>query len=131
MFLSFIKSKNECQHINVPLDVEEAYCPDCGALIKNKWYLVRCKCCNIKRKAHFEYKEIKPNSKFCPNCGGYEFYLEEIKAIDCTNLNYVLHKKEIEYQNNCYVQQIWAEKEENTQIETKLIAMKKGEKASK
>ena len=69
MLFDFLIKKHECQHNNVPIDVEEAYCPDCGAFIQNKWFLVRCSCCNIKRSAHTKYNEIVPDTKFCPNCG--------------------------------------------------------------
>ena len=81
MLFNFFKTSKECKHLHVPVDVEEAYCPDCGQLVKNKWYLVRCSCCNIKRIAHFEYDKIKPETKFCPNCGSTEFYIEEPSVV--------------------------------------------------
>lgn len=112
MLLDFFKTAKECKHLHVPIDVEEAYCPDCGQLVKNKWYLVRCSCCNIKRKSHFEYDKIKPETKFCPNCGSTEFYIEELNSIDCSNMNYVLFKKIVIHQEFRSIRQLWIEKED-------------------
>ncbi|MCD7740258.1 MAG: hypothetical protein LUH11_02805, partial [Candidatus Gastranaerophilales bacterium] len=95
MFFNFLIKKHECTHIKVPLDIDEAYCPDCGALIRNKWFLVRCGCCNIKRKSHIEYDEIKPDTKFCPNCGGCDFYIEELEKLNFTDVRFAIFKKVI------------------------------------
>ena len=111
MLFNFFKKSKECKHLHVPVDIDEAYCPDCGQLVKNKWYLVRCSCCNIKRIAHFEYDKIKPETKFCPNCGSTEFYVEELDNIDCSNMNYVLFKKNIIEQDFRSFRQLWVEKE--------------------
>ena len=112
MLLNFFKISKECKHLHVPVDVEEAYCPDCGQLVKNKWYLVRCNCCNIKRKSRFEYDKVKPETKFCPNCGSTEFYVEELDNIDCSTMNYVLFKKVIVEQGFHSVRQLWIEEED-------------------
>ena len=40
MLFDFLIKKHECQHTRIPIDVDEAYCPDCGELVKNQWYLV-------------------------------------------------------------------------------------------
>lgn len=112
MLLNFFKISKECKHLHVPVDVEEAYCPDCGQLVKNKWYLVRCSCCNIKRNARFEYDKIKTDTKFCPNCGSTEFYVEELDNIDCSNMHYVLFKKVIVEQGFHSVRQLWIEEED-------------------
>ena len=93
MLLDFLKQKHECNHKNVPIDVDEAYCPDCGALIKNKWFLVRCSCCNIKRSSHTEYSEIKPDTKFCPNCGATDFYIQELDKVSFIDVHYAIFKK--------------------------------------
>ncbi len=121
MIFDFLKQKHECRHINVPIDVEEAYCPDCGALIRNKWYLVRCSCCNIKRTAHAEYNEIKPDTKFCSNCGGTDFSVQELDKINLTDVHYAIFKKVIIPQGNIAARQIWIEKEENSEQERKLL----------
>ncbi len=108
-------------HNNVPIDVEEAYCPDCGALVKNKWFLVRCACCNIKRTAHIHYDDIIPNTNYCPNCGSTEYYIEELENINFLNVHYAVFKKEIVPQGNFTTRQIWIEKEENLIEEKKLL----------
>ncbi len=121
MIFDFLIQKHECRHTNVPVDAEEAYCPDCGALVKNKWYLVRCGCCNIKRSAHTEYDEIKPDTKYCPNCGGTDFYVQELDKINFTDIHYAIFKKVIIQQGNIAARQIWIEKEENSEQERKLL----------
>ena len=125
MFIDFLIKKHECNHIHVPIDVDEAYCPDCGALVKNQWFLVRCACCNIKRKAHFEYNSIKTDTKYCHNCGSTEFYVEELENINCVTMNYAIHKKIIINQETYSTRQIWIEKEDEKIEEKKLISMKK------
>ena len=125
MIFDFLKQKNECKHTRVPIDVEEAYCPDCGALIKNQWYLVRCCCCNIKRTAHTEYNKIKPNSKFCPNCGCDEFYIEELDNLTFIDVNYAILKKIVIPRKSYATRQIWIEKEEPLieRYERKLLSL--------
>ena len=121
MLLDFFKTKHECTHKNVPVDVDDAYCPDCGALIRNKWFLVRCSCCNIKRKAHTEYNTIIPDTHYCPNCGGREFYVQELDEINFMDVHYAIHKKVVIEQEHIVTRQIWVEEEEGIFGETKLI----------
>ncbi len=125
MLFDFLIQKHECTHNNVPIDADEAYCPDCGALIKNKWYLVRCSCCNIKRTAHAEYSEIKPDTKFCPNCGATDFYIQELDKVNFTDLHYAVFKKVVIPQEKIVLRQIWIEKEENLIQEKKLLELRK------
>ena len=125
MFLDFLIKKHECQHSRVPIDVDEAYCPDCGALIKNKWFLVRCGCCNIKRDAHIHYDEIEPDTKFCPNCGGTDFYIQELENPNFTDVRYAIFKKIIIPQQKQTTRQIWIEKEDSLLEERKLIGYRK------
>lgn len=121
MLLNFLKQKNECHHTKVPVDVDEAYCPDCGALIKNKWFLVRCNCCNIKRTSHFEYNKIKPDTKFCPNCGSSDYYVQELDNIYFTDVHYAVLKKVVIQQKTHTTRQIWIEEENHLLEEKKLI----------
>lgn len=125
MLLDFFKQKHECHHNKVPIDVEEAYCPDCGALIRNKWFLLRCSCCNIKRTSHIEYEKIVPDTKYCPNCGGTDFYIQELDNINFIDLNYAVLKKIIIPQNQKTTRQIWIENEEYLISERKLIGYSK------
>lgn len=124
MIFDFLKQKHECKHSRVRIDVDEAYCPDCGALIRNKWYLVRCTTCNIKRTAHLEYGLIKPDTKFCPNCGGTDFYLQELDKISFIDVNYAILKKTVIQQGTHTTRQIWIEEEELLPQEKKLLGVK-------
>lgn len=112
MLFDLFKLKHECKHNKVPADVEEAYCPDCGALVQNKWFLVRCRCCNIKRTAHLHYDEIVPDTKFCKNCGASDFYVQELEKLNFTDVRFAVFKKIIiNNQNQSSTRQIWIEKE--------------------
>lgn len=115
MIFDFFKTKHECTHPNISADTDEAYCPDCGALVKNKWYLIRCSCCNIKRIGHFEYGKIKPETKYCPNCGGSDFYIQELDTVNITDIHYALFKKVVIPQTHHSTHQLWIEKEDSTQ----------------
>ncbi len=121
MLLDFLKNKRACNHSRVPLEAEEAYCPDCGALVRNKWYLVRCACCDIKRSAHSHYNDIVPDTKFCHNCGSTEYYVEEIEKLNFIDVHYAVFKQEIAEQQGYTTRQVWVEKEENLLTERKLL----------
>ncbi len=124
MFLEFLIKKQECQHTSVPIDVDEGYCPDCGELIQNKWFLVRCTCCNIKRTAHTKYNKIEPDTKFCHNCGSTEFYIEELEKVNFTDVHYAIFKQVIIPQIKSTTRQIWIEKENSQLEERKLIGFR-------
>lgn len=95
----------ECMHDKVPLDGEYYYCPDCGELIENQWYLVRCSSCGLKEIATIKGGEIVPVNNFCHNCGGKEYTVERLKKIDCININYaVLVKSIVHNEANEYCQ---------------------------
>ncbi len=116
ILFDFFKIKHECSHNKVSADVEEAYCPDCGALVQNKWYLVRCGCCNIKRSAHRHYDEIIPDTKFCKNCGSSEYYIQELEKLNFTDVRYAVFKKVIvnNEKQNISTRQIWVEENDTT-----------------
>ena len=92
MLLDFLKQKHECNHKNVPIDVDEAYCPDCGALIKNK-----------------------------PNCGATDFYIQELDKVSFIDVHYAIFKKIVIPQNKYTIRQVWIEKEDNLIEERQLI----------
>ena len=121
MLFDFLIKKHECQHTRIPIDVDEAYCPDCGELVKNQWYLVRCSCCNIKRTAHTEYNIIKPDTKYCPNCGCTDFYIQELDNINFTDVHYAIFKKITIKQDKQTIRQVWIEKEEHLLEERRLL----------
>ena len=86
MILSFFTKK--CAHEKIGYNVECGYCPDCGEYIENRWYLVRCSCCGIKRIAIARGCEIIPASNCCPNCGEKDYYIEELKKLNFVDINY-------------------------------------------
>lgn len=84
-----------CIHDKVPMDIEIGYCPDCGELIENHWYITRCACCGVKQRATIRNGEVVPEEVFCHNCGGKTYIVEKIEKIDCININYAILKREI------------------------------------
>lgn len=114
MILNLFRTIRECQHNNVSPDVERAYCPDCGTFVQNKWYLTRCSCCNIKRVSYSNFNMVRPISKFCPNCGSKDFYLEELDHINFIDVNFAVVKK-VETLNQAVSgrSQIWVDEKEN------------------
>ncbi len=85
----------KCQHNQVPLDTDIGYCPDCGELIENHWYITRCGCCGVKERATIRNGEVVPEGDFCPNCGSKSYQVEEIEKIDCININYAIVVRQI------------------------------------
>lgn len=114
MLVNLFKAIKECQHYNVSPDVEKAYCPDCGTFVENKWYLTRCSCCNIKRVSYSSFNTMKPISKYCPNCGSKEFYLEELDNINFVDVNFAVLKKVVSADSNFTSRsQVWVDEKEN------------------
>ena len=98
MFLTnLFNLKRVCKHDHITPDMESGYCPDCGKLIQNEWYITRCACCGVKLKTMAVKGEIRPQFHYCANCGGEEFTVEKLKKINFIDINYaVLQKKEVE-----------------------------------
>ncbi len=95
----------KCRHLRVPLDCEIGYCPDCGELVENHWYIARCKCCGMKERATVRDGEVVPEEGFCHNCGSHEYLIEEIEKIDCININYaIVVRKVVENEVKEYTQ---------------------------
>ena len=92
---NIIFGRKKCNHDKIPANIEQGYCPDCGELIENQWYLVRCKHCKIKRKAYIAGENILPESHFCPNCGGILYEVEKLKKINFIDINFAVLKKEV------------------------------------
>lgn len=117
----FFFKKDECSHSKITPDMTAGYCPDCGKYVENRWYLTRCSCCNLKRRSTAKYNEVFPETKYCPNCGSEEFYVEEIEKINFIDINYavlVKYSKEKSYSNRS---QSWLERENFEPI--KLLGM--------
>ena len=92
----FPSFNTKCYHNKIRPDVEQAYCPDCGKLIENRWYITRCKCCGVKMKAIIKNGNIVPQEHFCSNCGDREYTVERIDKINFIDINFaVLEKHEI------------------------------------
>ena len=95
MFLTNLFFKKKCQHEHITPDMESGYCPDCGKLIHNEWYITRCSCCGVKTKAILKNGEIVPQNHYCVNCGGQEYVVEKVPKINLIDINFaVLIKRE-------------------------------------
>lgn len=101
MFITnLFKLKKTCNHEKITPDMESGYCPDCGKLIKNEWYITRCACCGIKLKTMTYKGEICPQNHYCKNCGSDTYIVEKLPKINFIDINFaVLVKKEIEQEN--------------------------------
>ena len=87
----------KCNHNKIMPNLDLAYCPDCGKLIKNEWYITRCACCGVKIRAMYKNGEVMSQDNFCSNCGSQEYIIEQLEKINFIDINYaVLVKKEIE-----------------------------------
>lgn len=115
-----------CEHSRVRPDVDFAYCPDCGELIENQWYLVRCACCGVKLKGVIKNKQIVPEYHFCHNCGGREFVVERINKINFIDISYaVLVKAVVQNGKSADYTQSWVDTDfTNTNYSKCLLEMK-------
>ena len=105
------KQNNKCSHSKVKPDCDFAYCPDCGELIENQWYLVRCACCGIKLKGYVKNGEIVPEEHFCHNCGTKEYTVERIDKINFVDINYAVLVKAIVENNYTNYTQSWVQEQ--------------------
>lgn len=121
MFLSdLFKLKKVCKHDKITPDMESGYCPDCGKLIRNEWYITRCSCCGVKLRACLKNDEIFPQNHFCSNCGGEEFIVEKLAKINFIDINFAVLKKTVveKEEKAVYTTQCWQEK---TNMQPKLL----------
>lgn len=107
--LEFFKKNKSCAHINIHPDVDFAYCPDCGELVENQWYLVRCACCGVKLKGIIKNGEIIPEKHFCHNCGGFDYVIERISKINFIDIAYAVLVKYVVKNNDYKYTQSWVE----------------------
>lgn len=107
--LEFFKKNKSCTHINIHPDVDFAYCPDCGELVENQWYLVRCACCDVKLKGIIKNGEIIPEKHFCHNCGGFDYVIERISKINFIDIAYAVLVKSVVKNNDYKYTQSWVE----------------------
>ena len=57
-------SSKKCTHDKISPETDTAYCPDCGKLIHNEWYITRCSSCGVKMKAMVRNGKIVPQNHF-------------------------------------------------------------------
>ena len=101
----------KCAHDKIRPDIEQAYCPDCGKLIQNEWYVTRCSCCGVKMKAILKNGEVVPQNHFCENCGSKNFSVEKVEKINFIDINFaVLVKHEVEEEKFVSTTKCWQEK---------------------
>ena len=77
-----------CTHDKVRPDLEQGYCPDCGRLIRNEWYITRCSCCGVKMRAMVKNGQVVPQEHYCSNCGNEDFYVEKVEKINFIDINF-------------------------------------------
>ena len=109
MFLAFLKRQKKCSHKNFSPFSGGEFCPDCGKQIEISWLLLRCKCCNSKRKAGVAFNSIIPQDKFCVKCGESKCYVEKKENPEFFDIEYaVISKRETDNALK-EVLQIWIE----------------------
>lgn len=107
--LELFKFHKVCQHSKISPDVDYAYCPDCGELIENQWYLIRCACCGVKLKGIIKNSEIIPDKNFCHNCGAKDYVIERINKINFIDISYAVLVKAVVSHNHTRSTQSWVE----------------------
>lgn len=112
--LELFKFNRVCQHSKVRPDVEFGYCPDCGELVENQWYLVRCACCGVKIKGIIKNSEIIPEKNFCHNCGTRDYVIERINKINFIDISYAVLVKAVVTHNYTNFTQSWVENDFRT-----------------
>ena len=113
MFITdLFRFTHNCKHEHVTPDRDCAYCPDCGKLIKNEWYITRCACCGVKLKTMVKNGQIVPQHHYCANCGSDEFLVEKLDQINFVDINFAaLLKCVVEAEQNiCTTTRCWQEK---------------------
>ncbi|MBS6602291.1 MAG: hypothetical protein KH301_00860 [Brachyspira sp.] len=107
----FIKNK-ECKHAKVPPEKDITYCPDCGELIENRWFITRCGCCGVKLKSIIKNGEVVPEEHYCHNCGAKEYIVERVNKINFIDINYAVLVKTIIKPTVEDLTQSWVDAEE-------------------
>lgn len=107
--MEFFKLNKTCQHNKVKIDADFSYCPDCGELIENQWYIARCACCGVKLKANVKNGEIISQENFCHNCGSKSYIIERIQKINFIDISYAVLVKAIVTKEIMDFTQSWSE----------------------
>ena len=109
MIMEYLKRNRVCQHDKVTPDVDFAYCPDCGELIENQWFIMRCACCGVKVKAMIKNGEIVSEEKFCHNCGSSIYTIDKIDKINFIDVNYAVLVKKVVTHERPDITQSWVD----------------------
>lgn len=107
--LELFNFNKTCNHTHVSPEVDYAYCPDCGELIENQWYLVRCSCCGVKLKGMIRNGEIVPEKHFCHNCGTRDYVVERINKINFIDISYAVLVKSVVQNEDIDITQSWVD----------------------
>ena len=119
-FTDLFKFSRKCTHDKITPDMEQGYCPDCGKLIQNEWYITRCSSCGVKMKAMVRNGQVVPQNHYCGNCGGKDYTVEKLEHINFIDINFaVLVKKEVEENRIYSTTSCW---QERTDVKPKLLA---------
>ena len=111
--------RRKCNHDKVLPNVDSAYCPDCGKLIENQWYIARCACCGVKLKTISKNGDIFPQYHYCANCGSKEYLVEKLDKINFIDINFAaLLKRVIDTSQRANTTQCW---QERTNAQPKLL----------
>lgn len=95
IILELFKKNRACTHDRISPETDIAYCPDCGELVENQWFLTRCACCGVKLKSTIKNGEVVPESHFCRNCGAKEFTVHQVEKINFIDINFAVLQKNI------------------------------------
>ena len=110
-FTNLFNFSKKCTHDKITPSMDRGYCPDCGKLIQNEWYITRCKSCGVKMKAMLRNGEVVPQYHYCGNCGGDDFSVEKLERLNFIDINFaVLVKKVVEEEKVCPTTRCWQEK---------------------
>lgn len=109
MLFDYLFNKKECTHDKIPLDVDCAYCPDCGELVENRWFILRCNCCGSRVPATIRNGKIVPLNKHCTNCGNNDFEIEELEKVNFINVGYAVVIKQTVQAEDIKFTQSWVE----------------------
>ena len=111
--------KRTCMHDKVSPNIESGYCPDCGKLINNEWYITRCSCCGVKLKTIAKNNGVMPLYNYCTNCGCNEYNVEKLEKINFIDINFAVLIKKVEIENlKVNTTQCWQEK---SSVQPKLL----------
>lgn len=109
ILLELFRKNKICKHDKVRPDAEFSYCPDCGEMIENQWFITRCACCGVKLKATIKNSEIIPEKQFCRNCGAKAFIVEKLEKINFIDIDYAVLVKCVVKQPAQDITQSWVD----------------------